>query len=165
MKLLVISDTHIPLAAKNLPSIIENEAKTSDYCIHCGDFISYPIFEKLEAWSQIYAVHGNMDDEILKKTLPEIKILKLDSITLGITHGGGNPKNIISNVNNKFINNFQEIDIFLFGHSHLALNEAINGKIYFNPGSPTDTIFAPYQSYGIIEITGKDIKRRIVKFE
>jgi len=36
-------------------------------------------------------------------------------------------------------------------------------KIYFNPGSPTDTIFAPYQSYGILEINGKEIKRSIVK--
>ncbi len=163
MKILVISDTHIPIIADNLPSIIEHEAKNCDYCIHCGDFIAYSVFEKLKSWTKIHAVHGNMDEKITKKNLPEIKILKLESITLGITHGGGNPKNIIANVNNKFINNFQEIDIFLFGHSHLPLNDEINGKIYFNPGSPTDTIFAPYKSYGIIEINGKKIKRRLIK--
>ena len=39
----------------------------------------------------------------------------------------------------------------------------IDGKIYFNPGSPTDRVFAPYNSYGIIEIKDGKLKRRIVK--
>ena len=43
-------------------------------------------------------------------------------------------------------------DIIVFGHSHLPMNEYIKGVLYFNPGSATDTVFAPYRSYGIIEI-------------
>ena len=31
-------------------------------------------------------------------------------------------------------------------------NEYIEGVLFFNPGSVTDTVYAPYRSYGIIEI-------------
>ena len=58
-----------------------------------------------------------------------------------------------------------KIDLFVFGHSHIAVDQEINGKIYFNPGSPTDTIFTPKRSYGIIEINGKKITRRIIYLE
>ena len=42
-------------------------------------------------------------------------------------------------------------------------NKEIEGKIYFNPGSPTDKMFTPHLSYGILEINGKNLKRKVVK--
>lgn len=163
MKILVISDTHIPATASRLPAIIETEAKTSEYCLHCGDFITYPVYEALCQWTTVHGVCGNMDGDVLIKKLPEKKILKLGGITLALTHGGGHPNNILEYVQKKFYQEAKDIDIFVFGHSHNPLNEKIDGKIYFNPGSATDTVFAPYRSYGILEIEQGKLKRRIIK--
>jgi len=163
MRILVLSDTHIPVAASNLPDVIEKEAKLSDCCLHCGDYIIYSVYETLSQWTKIHGVYGNMDGETLKAKLPEKQILKFGGITLALAHGGGHPKKIIEHVNKEFACEASDIDIFVFGHSHTPLNKEINGKIYFNPGSPTDTMFTPYRSYGTLEINGKEIKRRIVK--
>ena len=163
MRILVLSDTHIPVTAPNLPDIIEKEAQASDYCLHCGDYIIYSVYKTLSQWTKIHGVFGNMDGEAIKTKLPEKQILKFGGITLALTHGGGHPKKILEYVNKEFVCETKNVDIFVFGHSHIPLNEEIGGKIYFNPGSPTDTMFTPYRSYGILEINGKEIKRRIVK--
>lgn len=67
MRILVISDTHIPVITDTLPSIIETEVKKSDCCFHAGDWISLEVFEKLSGQIKTYAVSGNMDDENVKK--------------------------------------------------------------------------------------------------
>ncbi|MCK4519683.1 MAG: metallophosphoesterase [Candidatus Omnitrophica bacterium] len=163
MRILVISDTHIPTTKTKLPDIIAKEAKASDCCLHCGDFITYSVYKNLSQWTTIYGVYGNMDGKILIEKLPVKQILKFNGVTIGLTHGGGHPKNILTYVQKEFAKETKSIDIFVFGHSHIPLNKEINGKIYFNPGSPTDTMFTPYRSYGILEINGKGLKRRIVK--
>ncbi|MCK4912893.1 MAG: metallophosphoesterase [Candidatus Omnitrophica bacterium] len=163
MRILVLSDTHIPVTASKLPNIIEKEAKSCDCCIHAGDYIIYPVYEVLSQWTKIHGVYGNMDEDTIKNNLPEEQIIQLEDINLALTHGGGHPKKILEHINKKFICEAQNIDIFVFGHSHMPFDEKIDGKIYFNPGSPTDTMFAPYRSYGILEINGKEIKRSIIK--
>ena len=163
MRILVISDTHISTAKAKLPDIIVKEAKASDCCLHCGDFITYSVYENLTQLTVIHGVCGNMDGKVLVEKLPVKQILKFNGITVGLTHGGGHPENILTYIQKEFAKEVKNIDMFVFGHSHNPLNKEISGKIYFNPGSPTDTMFAPYRSYGILEISGKKIKRRIIK--
>jgi len=55
-----------------------------------------------------------------------------------------------------------KVDLIIFGHSHCGLNEKKGGILFFNPGSATDKVFAPYNSYGIIEINDK-IKATIIR--
>ena len=38
-----------------------------------------------------------------------------------------------------------------------------DGVLFFNPGSPTDKVFAAYNSYGILEINDKKVEGKIVK--
>jgi len=165
MKILVVSDTHIPIAADSLPTEIEKEAKNSDCCLHCGDFVDYSVFKTLNRWTKTYGVQGNMDNLTVRKNLPAKLIIKFEDITLGLTHGCGNPNNLIDYINKEFSEEFITIDIFVFGHSHLPFDKEINGKIYFNPGSLTDKVFTPYNSYGILNIKKNKIKRSIVKIE
>ncbi len=165
MRILVISDTHIPYQTKELPSIIRKEAQKSDCCLHCGDFTSFSIFETLSELTKTFGVCGNMDDIAVRKNLPLKQILKFEDITIALIHGGGHPQNIIYRINNEFSNEMPNIDILVFGHSHSTLNEIQHGKIYFNPGSPTDTVSAAKRSYGIINIQGKKIEREIITIE
>ena len=54
------------------------------------------------------------------------------------------------------------MDVIVFGHSHSPVNELRDGILFFNPGSPTDKIFAKYNSYGILTIN-KEIKGEIIR--
>jgi uncharacterized protein len=163
MRILVISDTHIPIVAKELPDVIENEAKRCDCCLHAGDFISYEVYEKLSGWTKTYGVQGNMDDVSVQKKLPEKQVLELEGVRIGLIHGRGTPSGLIDYIDREFSREKVLPDIIVFGHSHCALDKEIDGKFYFNPGSATDTIFASARTYGILEVSGgKIVTRRIV---
>ena len=47
MRILVISDTHIPRAAQDLPDVIYKEIETADMIVHAGDFAEKYLFDKL----------------------------------------------------------------------------------------------------------------------
>ena len=162
MRILVISDTHIPSSYDELPPVIEKEARASDCCLHCGDFVSHALYTQLSSWTKTYGVCGNMDDDKIRSELPLRQILEFEGFRIALSHGGGHPARIIDYISREFESE-KDISLYAFGHSHCALNEVIAGKVYFNPGSPTDQVFAAYRSYGILEIEAGEIKRRILK--
>lgn len=164
MRILVISDTHIPVTTPKFPDAIIEEAKKSDCCIHAGDFISLEALETLQSLVKTYAVSGNMDNADVRMKLTEKKVIELESVRIGLIHGRGSPTNLIdSYIKKEFLEDLKKLDMVIFGHTHYPLDKIIEEKIYFNPGSSTDTVFSPYRSYGILEIDGKTIKRRIIK--
>jgi predicted phosphodiesterase len=55
------------------------------------------------------------------------------------------------------------IDAVVFGHSHHPLNEQHSGILCFNPGSPTDRIFAPFNSIGILEVVDQGLVGRLIR--
>ncbi len=160
MKIGVIADTHIPDRANELPEQVIQEFQQVDMIIHAGDFTNVQIFDKLKTLAQVKAVHGNMDPIGIVEKLPRKEIVKCGKFSIGIFHGSGNPAVIIEQLKNEFKND--KVDIIVFGHSHKPMNEWIGKVLFFNPGSPTDKVFAPFNSFGIIEINDK-ISARIVK--
>jgi uncharacterized protein len=162
MRILVLSDTHIPSMARCLPVVVENEAKRCDVCLHAGDFIDYQTYEYLLGLLPVHAVCGNMDDQMLIDKLPSKKVIEFDCVKIGLTHGRGAPDDVITSVDKIFADVYDSIDLFVFGHSHIATDKEIKGKIYFNPGSSTDTMFATKCTYGIIEINHSKITRKVV---
>lgn len=166
MRILVLSDTHIPVMAKTLPQQVITEASNSQLCLHAGDLVDYTIFEKLSSYTKTLGVCGNMDNEEVRKRLPYKEIVEVEKLRIGIIHGKGAPENLITLINREFEELWDSIQIFVFGHSHQPFCKKIDGKLYFNPGSPTDKVFAPYKSYGILEIKGTDvIKTDIIKLK
>ncbi|MDD5617757.1 MAG: metallophosphoesterase family protein [Candidatus Omnitrophica bacterium] len=159
MKIGVISDTHIPERALDLPKEIYTAFKDADLILHAGDFISPDVLDSLSKICPVTAVYGNMDSAEIRNKLKEKEIICAGKFKIGLMHGKGHPKNLINLVKDSFT---EKLDIIIFGHSHTPLNEEIDGTLFFNPGSPTDTIFAPYRSYGIIEINDT-IKATIVR--
>lgn len=87
MKLLVISDTHIPSRNHfDISDFLEN--KDYDLLIHCGDFDTTATYETIKkiAWNRLYCVHGNSDEYELKNTLPEMKFWEIDKYKMMIAH-------------------------------------------------------------------------------
>ena len=162
MRIIIISDTHINTPNKALPVQITKNIEESDLCIHCGDFTVYSLIETLKKYTKFIGVCGNMDEPKIQKVLPPQEIITIEGVNIGITHGKGSPYNIIDYLKDKFKN--ANLHICLFGHTHQPLNKKIGKTIFFNPGSPTDRIFAEYNSYGILEIDkGKILRLEVVR--
>jgi putative phosphoesterase len=157
MRILVLSDTHIPHRARVLPEPVLEELAKVDGIIHAGDFTSYIFYEELRIEkSPLYAVRGNMDEDDLYGLLPETLIFEIEGVKIGLYHGIGAPWGIEKKVLDKFSDR-PELNLIVFGHSHRPLKKQEGNVILFNPGSPTDTIFAPRKSFGILEIEGGKI--------
>jgi uncharacterized protein len=158
MKILVVSDTHIPRVASDLPDEIYRAVENVDMILHAGDFVEMELLEKLRSLRPTNAVYGNMDSQPLRSVLKEKDIISAGKFKIGLIHGFGPPADLIDTVKGQFKN----VDAIVFGHSHAATNILKDGILFFNPGSPTDKIFAKSNSYGIIEITEEDIKGKII---
>jgi len=161
MKIGVISDTHVSINSYKLPSKLLNGLKGSDLIIHAGDLLDLCVLEGLKKITKVEAVYGNMDPLKVRAVLQDKRILNIGGKKLCLMHGYGNPDNLITLLKNEF--SAEKPDIVVFGHSHTPLNKYIDGVLFFNPGSPTDTMFAPYRSYGIIEITKGNLTAAIHK--
>lgn len=160
MKIGVLSDTHIPGTAKDLPKVIYDEFKEVDLIIHAGDFVEMEFLKKLSGFKKTIAVYGNLDSSEVVNSLKAKEVIEAGGFRIGLIHGWGAPDGLIERIGAEFKG--ERIDCIVFGHSHRPMNETKNGILFFNPGSPTDKIFAPYNSYGMLEITDK-IVGKIIK--
>jgi putative phosphoesterase len=161
MKIGVLSDTHIPDRAREVPRKLLEAFSDADMVIHAGDLVDLSVHKALCAvCKDVRAVSGNMDPSEIKSMFPPRQIIRAGAFTIGVVHGWGPPKKLLEIVKEAF--KAEKCDIVIFGHSHQALSEQDGKTLYFNPGSPTDNVFAPFKSFGIIEITDT-INARIVK--
>lgn len=157
MRIGVVSDTHMPRHAKNLPPALVKAFRKVDLIIHLGDWTSLTVLEQLSALAPVEGVAGNNDPEEIIRRFGYSKVLKLGTTRIGLTHGflpegRGTAKD-------KALKTFsgQPLDAILFGHSHQPLLQRVDGLLLFNPGSPTDKRRQPKYSYGILELTGNGI--------
>ena len=159
MKICVLSDTHIPVAAPELPPVVLQAFAGADMILHAGDILELRVLDGLRAIAPVHAVRGNMDRWDTQEALPIQTVVEAGGRRIGLVHGGGPPWGLTGRV----LRQFKDVDIIVFGHSHHALNEQREKVLLFNPGSPTDRRFAPYRSYGVIEIADDTVKAEIVR--
>jgi len=102
-----------------------------------------------------------MDSSRVRNILSKIEIIKIENIKIILTHGWGDPKRLIPLLKEEFKKD--KANAIIFGHSHHSINELRDNILFFNPGSPTDKIFSPYNSYGILEVSDNNIQGKIIK--
>jgi len=158
MKIGILSDTHIPEQVDALPGEVISGLKGADVILHAGDLVDLKVFDILKKIAgEVFAVYGNMDYPAVRQKLPQKIILEYEGLRIGLFHGKGAAENIIPLLKEVFKED--NLQIVVFGHSHQALVTREDGILYFNPGSPTDKIYAPFNSYGILEIEKGIIKK------
>ena len=150
MKIGVIADTHAQ-TIEDIPWSIVDALEDVDLIIHAGDITGRAVLEGLREIGEVRAVHGNMDSGELKRMLPDKRTIDVKGRQLGLTHGSGGPWGMAERVRPLF----GDVDIIIFGHSHLPFNEYIRGTLMFNPGRARD-------SFGMLTID-KEIKAEIVR--
>ncbi len=171
-KIGVISDTHITNKGMNLRAawnrfltrgdqplseVLQREFNEVDLIIHCGDLVELWVLDMLKEIAPVEAVAGNMDGSEARQELPVKKNLEIDGLKFGIIHGGGSPHGMIDRIAPEF----SGVDAILFGHTHAPFAESRDGIFFFNPGSPTDRRFAPYNSLGILSIDSTNPEQKI----
>lgn len=156
MKIGVVSDTH----SREIPKQLLEDFKKVDLILHAGDFCSLKDLEKFKKLKTVDGVQGNMDDPDIRKLFPVKKILTFGKISIGLFHGEGPPKTILERVKEQFVHD--QVDCVIFGHSHIALNQKEGNVLYFNPGSPNDSITAPACCYGILDLAPSGISGQII---
>jgi hypothetical protein len=124
--------------------------------VHLGDVTSLDVLDALRSFGPVHAVHGNNDDPDLVATLPATARVQLGGKTFVLLHGhlgGATAMQAARRVVGG--------DAVLFGHSHRPYCEVEDGRLMFNPGSPTDRRWAKHRSFGVIEV-GEELQPAIV---
>lgn len=143
----VVSDTH--LAGKPVPGYVMEALRGCDLILHAGDILEMAVLEQLSAVAETLAVRGNMDSVEVAGGLPARRVVQVEGFRIGLTHGHGAPDGIIKRVSGEF----EDVDCIVFGHTHQPLYGVRGGILYFNPGSPTDRVFASGNTVGFLEVT------------
>jgi hypothetical protein len=151
----VVSDTH--LVGKPLPESVIEELVGADMILHAGDILDMSVLEQLAGMAETHAVKGNMDHGDIVRILPESRVIEVGGFKIGLTHGNGPPTGMTRKVRGMF----DEIDCVVFGHTHVPLIKERDGVLFFNPGSPTDKMFAKVNTIGLLEITDRLVPRLV----
>jgi putative phosphoesterase len=151
MKLLLISDTHLPGRARVLPEQVWREVEAADVVVHAGDWVDVTLLDELEArGNRLIGVYGNNDGPPLRARLPEIARAELDGLRLAVIHETGAKQGREQRCDAQF----PDTDVLVFGHSHIPWDTTTPaGLRLLNPGSPTDRRRQPHCTYQTARIS------------
>ncbi|GHB56272.1 phosphoesterase [Streptomyces cirratus] len=145
MRLLLISDTHLPTRAKALPAALVEECGRADVVIHAGDWVDEDAYAQLAGHArELVGVHGNNDSPALCRRLPEVARVVLEGVRVGVVHETGAAAGREARCERRF----PDLDVLVFGHSHIPWDTTAPGGLrLLNPGSPTDRRRQPFHTY------------------
>ena len=151
MRLLLLSDTHLPKRAKQLPAELLTELPHADVVIHAGDWIDTATLDLLETRSsRLIAVYGNNDGPDLRARLPEVAYADLGGLRFGVVHETGPAQGREARCTARF----PDLDVLVFGHSHIPWDTTTDtGLRLLNPGSPTDRRRQPHCTFMTATVT------------
>ncbi|MDH6455048.1 MULTISPECIES: metallophosphoesterase [unclassified Streptomyces] len=145
MRLLLMSDTHLPKRAKQLPAPLLAELPHADVVFHAGDWVDTATLDLLESRSaRLVAVHGNNDGPELRARLPEVAYAELGGVRFAVVHETG----VAQGREARCAARYPDTDVLVFGHSHIPWDTTAPGGLrLLNPGSPTDRRRMPHCTY------------------
>lgn len=135
-RLLLLSDTHVPVRARALPDQVWRAVDAADVVVHAGDWVSADLLDALEARAaRLVGVAGNNDGPDLHARLPEVARTTVEGLRLAVVHETGGKDGRERRADAAF----PDVDVLVFGHSHIPWDTTSPGGLrLLNPGSPTD---------------------------
>ncbi|MFC2949817.1 metallophosphoesterase family protein [Virgibacillus sediminis] len=162
MKLVITGDTHMPRRGTQLPARLEQELKTANLIIHTGDWQTMDMYHMLSEFGEVRGVFGNVDGEDICRKFPEKLVLELEGYRIGVVHGHGERKTTERRAIEAF--DGEDLDIIIFGHSHIPLLRYSKRRLLLNPGSPMDKRTTPYYSFAVLHL-GPEIRAEHVFYD
>lgn len=155
----LISDTHIPDRAKEIPEKVFEAFDNVDLILHAGDLTSPKVIEDLEKIAPVMAIQGNMD-RANGIDLPKAKVIEAEGLKIGVVHGEVYPRADSDQL--LYLAKELNVDILVSGHSHQPKIEQKEGTLLLNPGSPIVPRLAD-RTVMLLEINNKEVDVEIVK--
>jgi len=147
IKIGIISDTHGWLDPE-IPGLFAGV----EHILHAGDIGSDGIIAGLEAVAPVTAVLGNTD------TSPNFRLTEV--VTLAgrkfLVHHIVNPRALTEELRLRIAR--ARPDAVVFGHTHKAFSETIDGVLYLNPGYAGKPKFGAPRSVAILHCDGKGMR-------
>ena len=146
IKIAIMSDNHGDQS--QIEDFLEFE-KNANYYIHCGDSESY----NPQILNKFYAVKGNNDWYLdLKKEM----VFSIEDHRILIIHG-----NQAGYFNRAFIladlAKSKDCDMVVCGHTHVPMNEVVEGIRIINPGSTRLPRMGSDYQYCVLELDGPKV--------
>jgi len=152
MKIGIISDTHSFLDSK-IPRLFAGV----EHILHAGDIGSDGIVVGLEAVAPVTAVLGNTDSSPTFR-LTEVAVLDKRKF---LVHHIVNPRALTEELRLDIAR--ERPAAVVFGHTHKAFCETIDGVLYLNPGYAGKPKFGLERSVAILRCDGKGMQVEFVK--
>lgn len=155
----LISDTHIPDRAKEIPEKVITTFKDVDLILHAGDLTSTQVIDELEKIAPTIAIQGNMD-RVAGIKLPNAKVIEVEGLKIGLIHGEVYPRGDTQQL--LYLAKQLNVNILVSGHSHQPKIEQIEDILLLNPGSPVVPRLAD-RTVMLLKINNKDVDVEVVK--
>ncbi len=174
MRIGLVSDTHIPVAAPKLWPEIHAALKGVDLIMHGGDLMVPDVIDWLEEIAPVMAVQGNGDYTGWERSVPpqdprlsEAKVLAVDGLRIGLVHDLQLPEvPPLRTLDGQMKHYFGgPVNIIVRGSTHAAEIGTVKGVLIVNPGS---TAFPNHQSarlgtLGFLDIEGGRVRPSILQ--
>ena len=161
----LISDTHIPEIAKEIPQQVKEVFKGVDMILHAGDIFVASVLDELAAIAPVLAARGDDDYTIRDKRMDEVQNLTLDGLNVYVIHSSQYfARDLIEHPERHNLE--KPPDVVVFGHTHRDVVQTVGNSLLVNPGSAT---FPYYQmrlgTVGLLSINGGKAEARIVSLQ
>lgn len=161
MRIVIVSDTHMPKGTRALPEECVDRLRGADLILHGGDVAALAFLDELRALGPpVEAVHGNMDDDELRALLPKEHVVEAGGARIGMVHIPGP----LVGREARLVARFPACDAVVYGHTHVPQVELHAGVWILNPGSPTERRRSPARSMLELEVDGGRLVPKLVQF-
>ena len=155
----LISDTHIPDRARQIPEKVLESFENVDLIIHAGDLTTRAVIDELEKIAPVVAIQGNMD-RVAGLDLPKAQVIEAEGMKIGVAHGEVYPRADTQQL--LYLAKELNANILVTGHSHQPKIEQVKDVLLLNPGSPIVPRLAD-RTVMLLEINNKNVDVEIIK--
>jgi putative phosphoesterase len=168
--LLLLSDTHLPKRAKDLPAALWADVDAADLVVHAGDWVDLATVDALQARSRSFVgVRGNNDDASgFADRLPLVARFDVEELRVALVHETG----AATGRERRAAAAYPDTDVLVFGHSHIPWDTRATGPVVggttgalrlLNPGSPTDRRRQPDFTWMRCSVDGSALAVELVR--
>jgi uncharacterized protein len=164
-RIILIGDTHLPRFGRVLPEPLVDALRDADHILHAGDLTEPFVLDLLDVHARTDAVAGNNDPPDLVERLGLARVVRIDRMRIGLTHGHHGPgRTTPERAWRTFAAADPPVHAVAFGHSHQPMVERRGSTWLLNPGSPTDRRRQPTYSFLRISVDEAGLRPELVTF-
>lgn len=158
----LISDTHVPIRARELPKEVFKIFENVDFIVHAGDLVRLSVIDELEQLAPVLAVYGNMDGPEIRGKLQKLNSFKVFDWKIGVMH---NPGALFGIGKMREIARKNGFKVMVHGHTHNSNVRWEGETLFINPGSPTNPVppFIAKPSVALLRVTKERIIPEIIQ--